>query len=610
MEKAEIVDLLPLSLFQLDPRVSSSKEALWRSLVETTLYYAEKRLAQDEIATAIAHLLEQPKLNISSEVQLAIGGCIERGSLTRQDDLLELTENGFAHVKGMVKRAESDEEVFDVGLARYVEEELGFKLSNNVILCTPVKYVLQEMFRSKGVEIQRLLDKSSFTLEEILQADAKYDPIGVIREKLKPVTPLFGEGAEEKIIAGIRKHFENLGEGSQRYVAQLYNKVFYHQILNLDPNLHAYQRSYFKTTRLYLDTNILITYLFESHPRHSVTREIIDASKRLGFQIMASPATLEEMNKVIDIACQLHSSLGDDTRVTRLLTDTRLGRQSNPILVTFLMKNKENPSLLWENFIAAYRKLEDFLLQKEILIEDEEYDGIRTDQDYSKIWDTIREVRHELYPDRIIYHDADNFLLIHRLRQKYQPHPMGQTVWLISWDSSLCVSEQRLRRTYPIPHCYMVDDWGRIILPYQNLNIFAFDDYILYLVRSSLGVIIDTDGLDLDFLEPLHKPEFDIDSILELDDPNYVTRILATLQQNREMRKLAEQARTAQTPEDINQINRNLSTHVLETVMNDKKSSEEKTEQLARRVQELESKLHELEARTVWQKLKALFGLK
>jgi len=610
MEKTRIVDLLSLSLFQLDPRVSSSKEALWRSLVETSLYYAEKRISQEETATAIAYLLEQPQLNISSEVQIAIDGCIERGSLTKQDDLLELTESGFAHVKEMVKRAESDEKVFDTGLTRCVEAELGFTLSDSVMLCTTVKYVIQEMFRSKGVKIQRLLDRSSFTLEDILQANTHYDAVAAIREKVKPVAILLGKETEEQIIAGIRKHFENLDDGSQRYVAGLYNKVFYHQILNLDPNLHAYQREYFKTTRLYMDTNALIAYLFESHLRYGVTSEVIDASKRLGLQIVISPATLEEMDKVIDIACQLHSSFGDDTRVTRLLTDTRLGQRSNPILVTFAMKNKENPNLLWGNFIAPYRKLEDLLLQKEILVEHEEYDGLRTDENYSKVWSTIREVRHERYPDRIIYHDADNFLLIHRLRQKHKPHPMGQTVCLLSWDSSLRASEQCLRKTYPVPHCYIVDDWGRIIFPYQNINNFAFSDYILYLVRSSLGITIDMDGLDLDFLEPLHRPEFEIDSLLELDDEDYVASTLATMQENKEIRKLAEQARTAQTPEEINQINRQLSTHILETVMNDKKSSEEKAESLDRRVHELESRLHEIETRTIWQKLKALIGLK
>jgi len=312
-------------LFQLDPRVSSSKEVLWRSLVETTLYYAEKRLTQEEIATAIAHLLEQPKLNISSEVQIAIDGCIERGSLTRQDDLLELAESGFTHVKGMVTRAESDEEAFDASLIRCVEDEIGYALSDSVVLCTTVKYVLQEMFQNKGVEIQRLLDRSSFTLEEALHADAKYDPIRAIKEKLKPVTTLFGEGAEEKIIAGIKNHFENSDEGSERYLALLYNKVFYHQILNLDPNLHTYPREYFKITRLYQDTNALITYLFDSDSRYGVTSEAIDASKRLGLQVCISPSTLEEMNKVVDTACQFQSSLGVDTRVSRLLTETKLG---------------------------------------------------------------------------------------------------------------------------------------------------------------------------------------------------------------------------------------------------------------------------------------------
>lgn len=610
MGKTKVTDLLSLSLLQLDPRINSSKEALWRFLVETASYYAERPISQEELYTAIAYLLEQPEANVSEEVQTAVEGCIERGRLAREDDSLKLTENGFSHIREMTERVSSDEEAFDTDLIICVEAEIGFKLSDSIMLCSTVKYVLQEMFRNKSIEIQRVLDKGDFTLEDLLQVDTQYDAIREIRIKLKPVAILLGERSEEKIISGIRKYFENLDLASKRYIARLYNKVFYHQILNLDPDLHTYQREYFQLTRLYLDTNTLITYLFDSDPRHNVSSDIIDASKRLCFQIVISPATLEEMNRFIDNACRLHSSLGDDSRVTRLLTDTKLGQRSNPILVTFLIKKKENPSLLWNDFITPYRNLEDFLLQKEILVEHEEYDGVRSDQNYSKVWSTIKAVRFEETPERIIYHDTDNFILIHRLRKKHKPHPMGHTMWLISWDSSLCNTEYRLRKTYSVPHCHMVDDWGQIILPYQNINNFAFDDYILYLVRSSLGITIDTDCLDLDFLEPLHRPEFDIDALLELDDSDYVARTLANFQENREIRKLAEQAQIAQTPEEIGHIDQQLSKHIFETVMNDKKTSEDTAERLAAKMQELEGKLYKIETRTFWQRLKALLVFK
>lgn len=53
-------------------------------------------------------------------------------------------------------------------------------------------------------------------------------------------------------------------------------------------------------------------------------------------------------------------------------------------------------------------------------------------------------------------------------------------------------------------------------------------------------------------------------------------------------------------PGEISQINQHLSTHLLETLTGLKKTSEEREEQLVRRIRELESKLHELETRAIW----------
>ena len=90
----------------------------------------------------------------------------------------------------------------------------------------------------------------------------------------------------------------------------------------------------------------------------------------------------------------------------------------------------------------------------------------------------------------------------------------------------------------------------------------VYSDYILFLVRSRLGITVDLTALDLDFLEPPHRPEFDVDALLELDDTQYVAQTLASLQANREMRRLSERARTAETAQEITGINRQLSTYL------------------------------------------------
>jgi hypothetical protein len=610
MEKPKTADLLALSLFQLDPRVRSSKEALWRSLLETALYFEAKTLPKQQLYKAVTRLLEQPNVDVTREVDTAIEGCIELGSIVVDDGATKLTSTGLDRVDGLVKRARSDEKSFEDGLASCIAGELGYSASQSgiTVITSAVKYVLQDMLRARGIEIERLRTKGSLTLDEVLRAGEAYDPVAVIKQKLKTTATLLGQGAEQKVLSGIKKHFRELSTESRRYIASLYNKAFYHQILNLDPSLHAQQRQYFNTTRLYLDTNVLITYLFESVPQHEAVWEVIEASKALGCQMMVSPATLGETKEWISEAQALYASLGSDKRIERLLTQTRRGKASNPMLVTFFIKHKENQHLLWDNYVAPYLKLEDLLLQGSILVESEEYDSVRTDANYSKVWDTVRRIRYERYPDDIVYHDADNFVLIHRLRQIHGPHPMGETVWLLTLDSNLCTVERQLKHSYPSPHCHIVKDWGQVLLPYQGINNFAFDDYVFYLVKSSLGAAIDVDGLDLDLLQTLHKPQFDIDLLLSLDDPTYVAECLATMQQNKNVRDLAERARSAKTPEEVGAISHQLSGELLQTMVNTQKSSQNEAAQLARRVQTLEERLHEIEARSLWHRIKALFS--
>jgi hypothetical protein len=610
VEKSKISDLLSLSLFQLDPRVSTSKEALWRSLIETAMYHEAKPLSKQQLRNAVAGLLEQPKVDITKETDIALEGCIQRGSVVADGAVFELSSTGSARVGELLERAKSDEQSFDDGLANCIVGELGYSVSQHGVLVinSAVKYAIAEIFRTRGIEIERLRNKESLTLDEVLQAGADYDPLVAIKQKLKTVTTLFGQDAEERVLSGVKKHFGDLNTQSKRYVASLYNKVFYHQILNLDPVLHAHQREYFNKTRLYLDTNVLVTYLFEWDAQYKVTRELVEASKTLGPQVMVSPATFEEMKTFISEAQALYASLGDDKRIERLLTETKSGKKSNPMLVTFFMKRRENPDLRWDNYVAPYFKLEELLLQNSILVEREEYGNVRTDNNYSKVWDTIRRIRYEGYPDEIVFHDADNFVLIHRLRQIHRPHPMGETVWLLSWDSNLCIAERHLSQSYPSPHCYMLEDWGRVLLPYQSINNFAFEDYIFYLVRSSLGIALDVDGLDLDLLEALHRPEFDIDLLLSVDDPDYVAGILTDVQRNRDVRKLAQQARTAKAPEEIGTISHQLSNELLETMVKTQISSQHSAQQLTQKVQQLQTKLHQIETRTLWQRVKALFN--
>ncbi|MBA7479050.1 hypothetical protein ES707_14481 [subsurface metagenome] len=605
-----VSDLISLALLQLHPKSEESRNALWRSLVETALYYKDTPLSKEDINVSIGELLEQPGMGFLKDVDKSTQGCLERGTINKNDDMFTLSDAGRTRFEEIIDNHKADENNFDEGLVACVERELESPLGDKLILCSLVKYTLEEMFRARSVEIERHLLKGSYNLEDLAKLGESYDPVEMIKEKIKAVTILIGENTEEEVLRGIRQHFRELTDSSIRYINGLYLKVFYHQILNLDPKLHQYERNHFSKIRLYLDTNVLINYIFEADSLHDTAVDMIDSSKGMGCQLMISPATLKEMQYQIDKASRLFSSFGSDSRIRKLLTETSEGRRSNPILVTFFQKVKDNPDLQWDNFIVEFKHLEDYLLQRLILVEEESYDLVRDEEHYQNVWQTIRDIRYPLYADEVVYHDTDNFVLIHMLRQKYEPDPMGHVVWLLTLDSNLRIAEQRLTHYYPTPHCKTVDEWGKTLIPFQNINDFIYSDYVLYLVRSRLGITLDTTALDLDFLEPLHKPDFDIDALLDLDDPQYVARTLSRLQVNRDVRELAERARSADTPEKISEINRQLSTPILETMVSDKKVSDEKAEELTRKIKDLRRRLAEIDSRTFWQKLKALFRTK
>ena len=88
------------------------------------------------------------------------------------------------------------------------------------------------------------------------------------REKLK----------KQQISFGIKSYFRQLPDAGKRYITTLCYRIFLFQILNLDPSLQELQIDWFKSRRLYLDTNIIIALLCLTDKKHGFVKEIISAT--------------------------------------------------------------------------------------------------------------------------------------------------------------------------------------------------------------------------------------------------------------------------------------------------------------------------------------------
>jgi CheY-like chemotaxis protein len=352
------------------------------------------------------------------------------------------------------------------------------------------------------------------------------------------------------------------------------------------------------------------------------------------INLLMSPITFSELNQQILESQKLMRYAGEG-KITALVTNTLEGRKAQPVLATYLIKKKKNPRLNWGAFIAPYEDLETLLLHLGLCVENERYTEVRKHPYYNRVWQTIRRVRGPRIPDNVISHDADNLVLIHALREKYPDNPLlGPSVWLLTRDQSLKTDEKILSSIYKIEHCRLLEEWGKILLPYQNLNGFVFSDYISYLVASELGALIQIPTLNFNVLDIICDPQLSLDDFFSLPVELQI-KVIAGMQTDNIIRDLQADAAAASTVEEKTKVTDDFRKKELEILAEEKtriatqmtqlsqqmlelrqqlaklgSSSEEKDktiEEIRKKLQVTEEQLNSYENMTVWQKLKKLF---
>jgi hypothetical protein len=602
--------LLALALFRVDPRSSKCRETLYRSMVEFALFLSGCALSSAQIREKVLDTLEQPTGISQEECDAAIQECLKLGTIVSADQGYKISSGQEETLTQQYKTYAQDERSFDEALAQCVEEELGTPLDDiaKTLLVSVLKTVVQRMFYEKSVELKRLArDSGSCEFGALLAAGSAYDPISALGHEIEPMVQLYAQNKKDDVMRGIRTFLASLSDAAKRYLSSLHHRVFYFQILNIDPALQEIQKQCFVKTRLYLDTNVVIPLLFDGHPSHQAICDVVAACVALEFQLFVSPATYDELVNKVSQAKSLVTVTGE-RGIPTLITDTLQGRASEPIISTFAIKKRLQPSLKWGAFITTYEDMETYLMHHNILVEKEEYESVRKEANYNRVWQTIRGIRRPEIPERIIDHDADNFVLIHKLRKIHADNPViGPSVWLITSDHSLKESENRLINVYDTPHCQFIQEWGEFLLPFQNVGRFVFSDYVSYLVASKLGALIEEQTLDLNILKIICDSEFDLDDFLGLPVELQV-KVLSGMQRDRSCQELQERARTAITLEEKTQVADDFRKKELELLVDEKALVDDQLMQLSEAVTQLRNELDRVRS-SVGQKDKSLSDL-
>jgi hypothetical protein len=529
----KVRELLTCALLHLDPRIVDKRVALNSVLVEVALLTANRPSSLEELQTEIDRVVNQRDFLREEDLRHAVEDCTSRRVVVLRDGKYELSTERTRTLQEAFLCADETRKRVREGLTESIELEIGSPLSPSLAhaICESIERALA----SKVYDLSLQLARQHLTMEEmLLQLDA-VEPLEDLERALEAHVPPDRQLHRRQIRRGIRNYFQNFAPELEDMLKLIHHNVLINQILNLDPSIVRLQREWFSRRRLYLDTNVVLAYLFEGQVLHSVVLEIIRATANLGVQLLISPVTLEEVNRQVSRAKRNYFQYERDPLVRRVAANG-----DDAILATFVQLKSKQPSLDWEAFIAPFGYLEEVLLQYDILVEPEGLDQAAASDKLSQIRREIAEAKRPWVSENVIEHDSLNCTLISLLREVYPPDERGHVVWLLTIDNSLRVSQKRLQASSVLsgPYCAQAQEWGEIVLPAQSLLEFVFDDFIGHLAQAKLGAIADPQVVQLDFIETIRDAGVDVDRLLGLH-PEQVRATLVHLQTSRDARALA-----------------------------------------------------------------------
>lgn len=541
--------LLAFELFQRSPRATQQRNILNQQLVKVAMYEDEKIHTTEEIRKAIIALLRNQIALSHDQCRKALDNCIVSGDIKKSgDDNYALTKQAKKRLKQAYELMQQAEKHFDKELSEYVGRRLSTVINPfaEALLCKTVKEVIQSIFYRNSMKLRKVVE-GKLDLACILESDV--DAEKELRGRLETFTSIQSDATDattEASIEGIKWFMANLDDLQKHFIASMHHRVFYFQILNVDPRLQRIEDACCKSLRIYLDTNVLVRYLCEGSSFHEPIVDVVNMSKKLGIKISISSKTLQESERLVKSARGFSTHLEDSKIGVALLASSIA--VNNPIIETFLVKRRDNPELKWSGYVSRFTDLEIFLVTEDIEVSDDDLGDITMDESFPIVRKAVKDAKGVLASPEIIDHDSYNIVLIQKLRKKYPATMLGSSVWLLTIDNKLPKADRILRKNYPQPHCKTIDQWGGILLPFQNIGKFiATDEYIAYLVSQQLGIVFPEEVLEIQFFKELEKSDIDIEGMLKLD-PEIALQSLIDLQKDREARTLLGQIQT--TPEE------------------------------------------------------------
>ncbi len=526
-------DLLAYALFDLDPRVGSLREPLLTFLTSVVLFELERPAYREEIFAACEELFLAENGITLDQIEYAVATAKKAKLLVDSGEgKVYLSSTRRRQLAEAGRRIDVQRASFHEQIIRSVEKHLGEGLTDDdaAQLREALESFIHQLFQEHSVRLAKAFgpegagfDADTVTELDLQGLDRLARSIDRVTAKLK----------RAQVANGLKEGLFELDQEGQKFLAAVYQKTVAFALLRQDPSVQKVKRSLVEKRVFYLDTNVVMAYMFSDDPRHEYVRAAVDGATEVGCRVVVSSFTLAELEDRLERSQKRYMRLrGHPPQAFSIVDDV--------ILRTYAAALEKAPGLQWGAFYGVYFPPAEYL--KEFSIEGVDVDEPQAihDDDRDRVREAVSLIKGPDAHPRVIERDANNLLLIQVRRRKIKADEMGRRVWLVTLDQSLRKIEQRLvaNSIFEVPSTKQVGEWAADLsfhLPPDDVDL---GEYVLHVLRSQLGLLAeDPIFANVNFLSILEESPFDIDELLSAK-PSTARRALVELQKEREIKNL------------------------------------------------------------------------
>lgn len=528
-----ISDLLAYALFDLDPRVGSVREPLLTFLVSVALFEFERPAYREEIYAACKEQFLTESGITLDQVEYAVATAKKASLLVDTGDgRVDLSPHRRDQLEGAAQRIDTQRADFHCQIVRSIEMQLGEPLSGSDAeeLRDVMESFIHRLFQEHSVRLAKAFGPDGMGFDADTVTELELVGLADLAQSIDRVTTKLRRA---RVANGIREGLFQLDAQGQKFLAAVYQKTIAFALLRQSPSVQKVKRNLVRKRAFYLDTNVVMAYLFASDPRHEYVRAAVDGAIEVGCEVLVSSFTLAELEyRLGESEKRYRRFQGHPPKAFSIVDDL--------VLRTYAAELEKSPGLTWEVFHAMYFPPAEALAEFKIKHSDMDEPFVNHEPDRDRIREAVALIKGpDCHPD-VINCDTNNLILVQVRRRKLKADEMGRRVWLITLDQSLRVIEQRLvaNSLFDVQSTKQLGEWAADLsfhLPPDDVDL---GEYALHVLQSQLGLLAeDPIFADVNFLSILEESPFDIDTLLS-SKPTTTRRVLVALQKRREIESL------------------------------------------------------------------------